>query len=33
MILESPFDYLVEEIWGDELVNVCPGEVVCEGLD
>ncbi len=33
MIFEHPFDYLVKEVGGDELVYVCSREVVCEWLE
>lgn len=32
MILESAFDYLMEEIGGDELINIGAREIVSERL-
>jgi len=32
MVLERPLNDLVKDIWCDELMNICSGEVVCERL-
>jgi hypothetical protein len=32
MVLESAFDQLMQNIEGEQYVNVCAGEIVCERL-
>ena len=32
MIFKCSFDYLVKKVRRDELINICMGKIICEGL-